>query len=87
MASKRGFASMNPEMRREICSKGGKAAHEKGKAHTFTHAEASAAGVKGGIAVREKYGPEYFQELGRRGGAARHKKDNNHGIESGGTAT
>ena len=48
--SDRGFASMDPEKQREIASKGGKAAHEKGTAHEFTHEEAVEAGRKGGEA-------------------------------------
>jgi len=47
---KRGFASMDAEKQREIASKGGKAAHEKGTAHEFTSAEATEAGKKGGQA-------------------------------------
>ncbi|WP_443083023.1 KGG domain-containing protein [Vampirovibrio chlorellavorus] len=46
----RGFASMSPEKQREIASKGGKAAHQKGTAHQFTSEEARAAGRKGGQA-------------------------------------
>lgn len=42
--SNRGFASMDPEKQREIASKGGKAAHEKGTAHEFTSEEAREAG-------------------------------------------
>jgi general stress protein YciG len=48
--SKRGFASMDPNKQKEIASKGGKAAHEKGTAHEFTSEEAAAAGRKGGLA-------------------------------------
>jgi uncharacterized protein len=48
--SKRGFASMDEDKQREIASKGGKAAHEKGTAHEFTSAEAREAGRKGGEA-------------------------------------
>lgn len=48
----RGFAGMDPERRREIASKGGKAAHEKGTAHEFTPEEAREAGRKGGQASR-----------------------------------
>lgn len=44
----RGFASMDAAKRREIASKGGKAAHEKGTAHQWTSEEASAAGKAGG---------------------------------------
>jgi general stress protein YciG len=46
--SKRGFASMDAEKQRNIASKGGKAAHEKGTAHEFTSDEAREAGRKGG---------------------------------------
>lgn len=45
--SDRGFASMDEEEQREIASKGGKAAHEKGTAHEFTSEEAREAGRKG----------------------------------------
>jgi general stress protein YciG len=43
---RRGFASMSPEKQREIASKGGRAAHEKGT--EWTADEARAAGRKGG---------------------------------------
>jgi general stress protein YciG len=45
---RRGFASMSPEKQREIASLGGRAAHMKGTAHTWTSEEARAAGRKGG---------------------------------------
>lgn len=45
---RRGFASMSPEKQREIASKGGRAAHEKGTAHEWTAEEARNAGRKGG---------------------------------------
>ena len=45
---RRGFASMSPEKQREIASKGGRAAHEKGTAHEWTPDEARQAGRKGG---------------------------------------
>ena len=45
---RRGFASMSPEKQREIASKGGRAAHEKGTAHEWTPDEARSAGRKGG---------------------------------------
>lgn len=57
----RGFASMDPAKQREIASKGGKAAHQKGTAHEWTSEEARDAGRKGGIAShrrrRETGGP------------------------------
>ena len=49
---RRGFASMSPEKQREIASKGGRAAHEKGTAHEWTSDEARYAGRKGGIISR-----------------------------------
>jgi len=36
----RGFASMDEDKQKEIASKGGKAAHEKGTAHEFDSEEA-----------------------------------------------
>lgn len=50
--SRRGFAAMDEDKQREIASKGGKAAHEKGTAHQFTSEEAREAGRKGGQASR-----------------------------------
>jgi general stress protein YciG len=49
---RRGFASMSIEKRREIASKGGRAAHAKGTGHEWTSAEASDAGRKGGTVSR-----------------------------------
>ena len=39
---------MTPEKQREIASKGGRAAHQKGTAHEWTSEEARSAGRKGG---------------------------------------
>ena len=50
--SKRGFAAMSPEKQREIASKGGRAAHQKGTAHEWSSDEAREAGRKGGMASR-----------------------------------
>jgi general stress protein YciG len=63
---KRGFASMDRERQREIASRGGKAAHEKGTAHEFTVAEAQAAGRKGGERVSADR--THMQRIGRVGG-------------------
>ena len=49
---RRGFASMSPEKQREIASKGGRAAHQKGTAHEWTSEEARQAGRKGGQVSR-----------------------------------
>jgi len=52
---------MDRAKQREIASKGGKAAHQKGTAHEWTSDEARDAGRKGGIAShqrrREQSGP------------------------------
>ncbi len=48
----RGFASMDRAKQREIASKGGRAAHQKGTAHEWTSEEARDAGRKGGAASR-----------------------------------
>lgn len=74
--SDRGFASMDEDKQREIASKGGKAAHEKGTAHEFDSEEAREAGRKGGKAAHEKgtaheFDSEEAREAGRRGGQAR----------------
>jgi general stress protein YciG len=53
--SKRGFAQMDAEKQREIASKGGRAAHEKGTAHKFTPEEAREAGRKGGERSRGRH--------------------------------
>lgn len=45
---RRGFASMSPDKQREIASKGGRAAHQKGTAHEWSSDEARQAGRKGG---------------------------------------
>jgi general stress protein YciG len=70
---KRGFASMDPAKQREIASKGGKAAHQKGTAHEFTTEEAREAGRKGGQAAHgrgtaHKFTSEEAREAGRKGG-------------------
>jgi uncharacterized protein len=50
----RGFASMERIKQREIASKGGKAAHQKGTAHEWTSEEAREAGRKGGMASHRR---------------------------------
>ena len=66
--SKRGFASMDPERKREIASKGGRAAHEKGTAHEFSPEEARNAGRKGGEVVSRNR--DHMASIGRKGGEA-----------------
>ena len=50
----RGFASMDPDKQREIASKGGKVAHEKGRAHQWSREEAREAGRKGGLSTHQR---------------------------------
>lgn len=57
---------MDAERQRQIARKGGRAAHEKGKAHEFTPDEARAAGRKGGEKVSTNRA--HMAEIGRRGG-------------------
>jgi general stress protein YciG len=45
---------MDRSKQREIASKGGKAAHQKGTAHEWTSEEAREAGRKGGIASHQR---------------------------------
>ena len=73
MTKKRGFASMSAALQREIASKGGRAAHEQGKAHEFTPEEARQAGRKGGKAAHargtaHRFNSEEAREAGRKGG-------------------
>ena len=60
----RGFASMDRAKQREIASKGGKAAHQKGTAHEWTSEEAREAGRKGGMASHQRR----REQLGDQGG-------------------
>jgi general stress protein YciG len=72
---RRGFAGMDREKQRQIASKGGKAAHQKGTAHEFTPEEARVAGRKGGQVAHARgrahqFTPEEAREAGRKGGLA-----------------
>jgi uncharacterized protein len=71
----RGFASMDRNKQREIASKGGKAAHQKGTAHEWTSEEAREAGRKGGMAShrrkqQQKDGGESESDSPRMGGSS-----------------
>jgi general stress protein YciG len=52
---------MDRSKQREIASKGGKAAHQKGTAHEWTSEEAREAGRKGGMASHR---PKQLSEIG-----------------------
>lgn len=67
--AKRGFAAMDQNQQREIASKGGQAAHQKGTAHEFDSEEARRAGQKGGEAVSRNR--EHMADIGRKGGESR----------------
>lgn len=67
--SRRGFASMDPARQREIASRGGKAAHEKGTAHEWSSTEAREAGRKGGVIVSQDRA--HMAAIGREGGESR----------------
>lgn len=67
--AKRGFAAMDEHQQREIASKGGQAAHQKGTAHEFDSEEARRAGQKGGEAVSRNR--EHMADIGRKGGESR----------------
>jgi general stress protein YciG len=45
---------MDPDKQREIASKGGRVAHEKGRAHQWSREEAREAGRKGGLATHQR---------------------------------
>jgi uncharacterized protein len=68
--SRRGFAAMDARKQREIASRGGRAAHERGTAHEFTPEEARRAGRRGGQAVSRDRA--HMAEIGRRGGERSH---------------
>ena len=70
--SLRGFATMNKERQREIASRGGRAAHERGTAHEFDSMEASMAARKGHEhGTAHEFTPEEARIAGRKGGLAR----------------
>ena len=64
--SRRGFGSpyFNKERQRQIASLGGKAAHAKGVAHTWTIAAARTAGRKGGEATARAWRLKKAQQTG-----------------------
>jgi uncharacterized protein len=64
----RGFASMDRNKQREIASKGGKAAHQKGTAHEWTSEEAREAGRKGGMASHRRKQEQQGGQSGDMGG-------------------
>jgi general stress protein YciG len=72
MAARRGFAAMEENQRRQIASRGGRAAHQTGNAHEWNEHEAAAAGRKGGQKVSQNR--EHMAAIGRKGGLAAHQR-------------
>lgn len=75
--SRRGFASMSPERRREIARKGGMSVNPENRSFAKDKALASSAGRKGGQNVRPNMRAfskdrELAVTAGRKGGGARH---------------
>jgi general stress protein YciG len=61
---------MERNKQREIASKGGKAAHQKGTAHEWTSEEAREAGRKGGMASHRRKQEQQGGSTPEGGGAA-----------------
>jgi general stress protein YciG len=59
---------MDTGRQREIASKGGRAAHQKGTAHEWTSDEARVAGRKGEVVSRDR---AHMAAIGREGGESR----------------
>ncbi|MBI5710926.1 MAG: stress-induced protein [Candidatus Eisenbacteria bacterium] len=78
---RRGFAALDRERQREIASKGGRAAHDKGTAHEFTPDEAREAGRRGGVAVSRDR--EHMSRIGREGGLSSRGGRRHAGARSG----
>lgn len=68
MSKNRGFAAMDETRRRQIASRGGRAAHEAGSAHEWNGSEAAQAGRKGGQKVSQDR--SHMAAIGRKGGLA-----------------
>lgn len=66
-----GFALLTPERRKEIASKGGRAAQKRGRAHRFDSEDAREAGRKGGAKVSQDRA--HMAEIGAKGGRVRRR--------------
>ena len=71
MTSKRGFASLSPEQRKEVARKGGLAVCAKNRSFSRDRELAASAGRKGGQARGGNFAndPERAIEAGRKGGS------------------
>lgn len=80
--SMRGFASMDKVKQKEIASKGGRAAHEKGTAHEFSSEEASLAAKRGHErGTAHEFTTDEARIAGRKGGMARAANRRNQGTD------
>lgn len=70
----RGFHDLPPEARARVARLGGLRAHVLRVAHEFTPEQARAAGKKGGNSLLASRGPEYFKEIGKKGGRCHSKE-------------
>lgn len=52
--ARRGFASMDPALQKQLAAKGGKNSSMSGRGHRWTAEEAQEAGRKGGLLSRRK---------------------------------
>ena len=73
---------MDRARQREIASKGGKAAHQKGTAHEWTSEEARDAGRKGGLASHRRRREQKGSQEGDGGELVGAGSGNNHNPES-----
>jgi general stress protein YciG len=75
MTRPRGFAALTPEQRRELGSRGGKSAHERGTANKFDSVSASEAGrIPHLHGTAHKWTSDEARLAGRKGGSAARKK-------------
>jgi uncharacterized protein len=76
--SKRGFAAMAPEKRKEIARHGGQSSQSLGKGHTLTPEEQRAGGQKAGQAVSRDRA--HMAEISRKGVNARRLRAEARGL-------
>ena len=71
----RGFAAMTAEQRRNLGSKGGKTAHERGTANKFTSESATVAGkIPHERGTAHKWTSDEARDAGRKGGSAARRR-------------
>lgn len=73
--TRRGFAAMDPEERREISRRGGEASHQSGRGHEFSSEEAREAGRRGGEARWGRSREEADEERGHSPAGSRYDQE------------